>query len=118
MKKQTVCKFYTRGRCTKEDCEFLHEGPPPLCFNILKEGACSESRNWNEELILENCIYHHDTKAVGCMFFHVTHNCAKGDSCKFSHENISEDQLRELKRIYEEVQLEKKSVLFRLKHYA
>lgn len=40
--KQTVCKFYKRGRCTKKDCEFLHEGPPPLCYNMLKDGICHE----------------------------------------------------------------------------
>lgn len=40
--KQTVCKFYKRGRCTKKDCEFLHEGPPPLCYNMLKDGVCHE----------------------------------------------------------------------------
>ena len=43
-KQQTVCKFYKRGRCTKKDCEFLHEGPPPLCFNILKDGYCNDRK--------------------------------------------------------------------------
>lgn len=57
-----------------------------------------------------NCIYSHDTKKVGCMFFHVTHNCTRGDKCKFSHEAISPEELAELKRIYDEVEMEKHSV--------
>lgn len=46
------------------------------------------------------------------MFFHVTHNCSRGDNCKFSHDPITEEELQELKRIHEEVELEKKSVCF------
>lgn len=59
---------------------------------------------------VENCIYSHDTKKVGCMFFHVTHNCARGASCKFSHDPISAEELAELKRIHDEVEMEKHSV--------
>lgn len=59
---------------------------------------------------LDNCIYHHDAKAVGCIFYHITHNCSRGDHCKFSHDPISDEQLQELKRIHEEVELEKQSV--------
>lgn len=59
---------------------------------------------------VENCIYSHDTKKVGCMFFHVTHNCTRGASCKFSHDPISAEELAELKRIHDEVEMEKHSV--------
>ena len=44
------------------------------------------------------------------MFFHITHNCSRGDNCKFSHDPISDEQLNELKRIHEEIELEKQSV--------
>ena len=57
-----------------------------------------------------NCIYSHDPKKVGCMFFHITHNCTRGAKCKFSHEAISPEELAELKRIYDEMELEKHSV--------
>ena len=32
------------------------------------------------------------------MFFHVTHNCTRGEKCKFSHEAISPEELAELKK--------------------
>lgn len=44
------------------------------------------------------------------MFFHITHNCTRGEKCKFSHEAISPEELAELKRIYDEMELEKHSV--------
>ena len=59
---------------------------------------------------VEGCIYSHDTKKVGCMFFHITHNCMRGDDCRFSHAPLSESELANLRRIYEEVELDKKSV--------
>ena len=64
-----------------------------------------------KELNQENCIYNHDTKSVGCMFFHVCHNCTKGNLCRFNHNAISSEELEELRRIYEEVELEKRSVM-------
>ena len=41
------------------------------------------------------------------MFFHITHNCSRGDNCRFSHDPISDEQLNELKSIHEEIELEK-----------
>ena len=47
---------------------------------------------------------------MGCIFFHVTHNCNRGDACRFSHAAISEAELENLRRIHEEMEMEKKSV--------
>ena len=44
------------------------------------------------------------------MFFHITHNCNRGDACRFSHAPISEADLENLRRISEELEMEKKSV--------
>ena len=110
VKKQTPCRFYQRGRCTNKDCEFLHEGPPPLCYNLLKNGHCDTGEGFGTDERVEGCIYSHDTKKVGCMFFHITHNCSRGEDCRFSHDPLSESELANLRRIYEEVELDKKSV--------
>ena len=110
VKKQTPCRFYQRGRCTNKDCEFLHEGPPPLCYNLLKNGHCDTGDGFGADERVEGCIYSHDTKKVGCMFFHITHNCSRGEDCRFSHDPLSESELANLRRIYEEVELDKKSV--------
>ena len=61
-------------------------------------------------LIIADCIYNHDPKTMGCIFFHVLHNCARGDDCRFSHDPISEEALENLRRVHEEVEMEKKSV--------
>lgn len=44
------------------------------------------------------------------MFFHVTHNCNRGDACRFSHGPISEAELENLRQISEEIEIDKKSV--------
>lgn len=44
------------------------------------------------------------------MFYHITHNCTRGENCRFSHDPLTEEQLASLKSIYEEVELEKQSV--------
>ena len=61
VKKQTLCRFYQRGRCTNKDCEFLHEGPPPLCYNLLKNGHCDTGDGFGADERVEGCIYSHDT---------------------------------------------------------
>lgn len=57
-----------------------------------------------------SCIYSHDTKTVGCMFFHIMHNCTRGANCRFSHEVLTEEQKEHLKNLYDELEMEKQSV--------
>ena len=47
---------------------------------------------------------------MGCIFFHVTHNCNRGDACRFSHAAISKAELKSLRRIHKEIEMDKRSV--------
>lgn len=44
------------------------------------------------------------------MFFHIMHNCTRGENCRFSHEALTKEQMAHLKSIYDELELEKQSV--------
>ena len=44
------------------------------------------------------------------MFFHILHNCTRGENCRFSHDTLTEEQMAHLKNLYDELELEKQSV--------
>ncbi|XP_028830191.1 zinc finger CCCH domain-containing protein 8-like [Denticeps clupeoides] len=93
-----ICKHFLRGRCIKgDDCHFEHtfEGVKKneLC-KFYVQGCCSK----------ENCIYMHST--FPCKFFHLGRKCLLGESCKFSHEPLTELTRGLLEKVEEEMRKE------------
>merc|ERR1712038_2045010 len=83
--KTEICKQYMLGKCPKspERCPYSHDADPPkimeLCKFYLLE-RCAKK---------EKCLYLH--KGFPCKYFHTGHRCLDtAESCKFSHEPLSD----------------------------
>jgi len=84
-KDRDVCKAFMLGKCPKspERCPFSHDCEPPkimeLCKFYLLE-RCAKK---------EKCLYLH--KGFPCKYFHTGHRCLDtAESCKFSHDDLSD----------------------------
>ena len=95
--KKVVCSFWMEGKCVKEDaCTFSHDViPNKTRAEAMQEEICKYFIT--DSCINNNCPYSHNLKLLACRFFHVKKKCWKGDDCKYSHEPISEAELRKLK---------------------
>ncbi|KAI1887228.1 hypothetical protein AGOR_G00204030 [Albula goreensis] len=71
VKKMELCKYYVQGFCTKENCIYMHN----ILLYIFTMGTCSQD--------------------FPCKFFHTGAKCFNADSCRFSHEQLT-DITREL----------------------
>merc|ERR1712038_374792 len=83
--KTEICKQYMLGKCPKspERCPYSHDADPPkimeLCKFYLLE-RCAKK---------EKCLYLH--KGFPCKYFHTGHRCLDtAESCKFSHDHLSD----------------------------
>ncbi|KAI1289767.1 Zinc finger CCCH domain-containing protein 8 [Halotydeus destructor] len=78
------CKFYLEGKCHKgNDCPFSHDVQVQRKKEICKfylHGGCGKG---------DNCLFMHN--AFPCKFFHTGVECYSGDSCRFSHEPLTDE---------------------------
>lgn len=84
MDERPHCKFFMDGKCVKGgDCPFNHDFEPPkkayLCKYYLT-GTCTRGKA---------CVYYHNDWP--CRNFHLHGSCSYGDSCKFSHEVLTDE---------------------------
>ena len=87
--KETLCKFYLEGRCTKgDDCQFSHNAPVNKKLEVCKyylNGYCAKG---------SNCTYMH--AEFPCKFYHMNNKeCLNGANCRFSHAPMT-NEMREL----------------------
>ena len=80
-----LCKSFMQGKCPKsvQNCLYSHDAVPPkimeLCKFYLLE-RCAKR---------EKCLYLH--KGFPCKYFHTGTRCMDdAESCKFSHENLTD----------------------------
>jgi len=84
-----LCKFFMDNRCAKgNDCQFSHDYKPPkrteVCkYYVQNKGYCQKN---------DNCPYLHGE--FPCKFFHTRTNCSQGDRCIFSHDPITNEDIR------------------------
>ena len=85
----SICMYYLRGNCRKENCQFAHEAASAaneprsersIC-KFYKQGNCTKG---------EKCSFSHvadesRSKRSVCKFYKQG-NCAKGEKCSFSHD--------------------------------
>ncbi|KAF1743745.1 hypothetical protein MXB_1570 [Myxobolus squamalis] len=79
-----TCKFYLEGRCNKGvECEFRHEGEiikkREPCKFFLRDGHCLKG---------VNCAYMH--AEFPCKF-HYWGTCKQTQSCRFSHDLLTDE---------------------------
>lgn len=81
------CHFFLEGRCSKGDkCPFAHvpQRKMELC-KYYGGGYCAKG---------DKCFYMHSD--FPCKFYHRMNKCMHGDKCRFSHEPITNPQLKEV----------------------
>ncbi|UJR35854.1 hypothetical protein I4U23_028598 [Adineta vaga] len=85
-----LCKFFVENRCMKgNDCLFSHDYKPQKKMEICKyyvqnKGYCQKN---------DACPYLHGE--FPCKFFHTGQKiCMQGERCKFSHDAITNDDIR------------------------
>ncbi|CAF0806548.1 unnamed protein product [Rotaria sordida] len=85
-----LCKFFVENRCMKGiDCLFSHDFKPQKKMEVCKyyvqnKGYCQKN---------DLCPYLHGD--FPCKFFHTgTKDCMQGDRCKFSHDSITNEEIR------------------------
>ncbi|KAM9294257.1 zinc finger CCCH domain-containing protein 6 [Gastrophryne carolinensis] len=87
-----ICKYFLERRCVKGDqCKFDHDAEIEKKKEICKfyiQGYCTRG---------ENCIYMHNE--FPCKFYHTGSHCYQGDSCKFSHEPLTDDTRELLNKV-------------------
>jgi hypothetical protein len=87
--KETLCKFYLEGRCTKgDDCQFSHNAPVNKKLEVCKyylNGYCAKN---------SNCTFMH--AEFPCKFYHLNNKeCLNGTNCRFSHAPMT-TEIREI----------------------
>lgn len=90
-KEKKRCHYYDRGRCGKGlSCPFSHDFTP-----ITKSEVCKYLIN-HCCLKGDDCPYSHALSTFPCKHFHIRGKCMDADSCRFSHEPISEEAKQKL----------------------
>lgn len=80
--KKNKCKYWGTGTCYRgQDCPYVHDGikEDELCKYILTD-SCIKG---------DKCVYSHDTQKFPCKFLNTLGICQAGDTCKFSHAQMS-----------------------------
>lgn len=102
IKKERVikfCEFYIKGKCSKgASCTFSHDVVPRTKSEMCKyfiNRCCLKG---------DDCPFSHALSSFPCKFFHTRGYCLDADTCRFSHEPISEEARHELQRKIEQEQ--------------
>lgn len=90
-KEKKACHFYVRGKCDKGvSCIFSHDITPITKSEICKyfiNSCCLKG---------DDCPYSHALSTFPCKYFHIRGKCVDADSCRFSHQPISEEAKQKL----------------------
>ena len=83
LRAKTPCKYFKLGRCVRgKHCEFSHDVSRTICRHFVN-GYCFKGAL---------CPLSHDTKDFPCYYFHEEKRCSNGDSCRFSHDAINDEE--------------------------
>jgi hypothetical protein len=89
-RKRQICNYYVNGACHKDDqCTYSHD-----VQQVRKLELCKYFMT-NNCFKGDDCLYSHDLKSSPCKFFHAIGYCDKGEACKFSHNRLSEEQIKQ-----------------------
>ena len=91
LRQTTLCVYFSRGRCSRDDCTFAHTNLRPKP-DLRKTAICQQ---WQQGLCNdEDCNYAHGEcelipgelfKTGLCNYFATKGKCRKGDLCRHAH---------------------------------
>ncbi|KAI5080612.1 hypothetical protein GOP47_0003795 [Adiantum capillus-veneris] len=96
-RQKKTCSYYVQGKCSKgASCLFSHDVLPLTKSEVCKYfvmNCCLKG---------DDCPYSHALSLFPCKYFHTRGRCMGGESCRFSHEPMSEEAKQEFLRKVEE----------------
>ncbi|MCO5550990.1 hypothetical protein L7F22_004485 [Adiantum nelumboides] len=100
-RQKRTCSYYVQGKCSMgASCLFAHDVEPRTTSEMCKyfvNNCCLKG---------DDCPFSHTLASFPCKPFHTRGHCKAGESCRFSHEPMSEEAKSEfLQKIKEEARM-------------
>lgn len=95
---RVVCRYFMEGICSKGDrCTFSHNVTPNKTPEEARKAETCKYFIVGSCMKGAACQFSHDLSTVPCRYHHVWRTCTAGNTCRFSHAPIGEEELARLR---------------------